>query len=427
MLPERVKVRYFYGMHTFLHERLTRSLLEDIASGAWRAGQRFLSVRDISRLWNVSQPTITASVRTLQDKGILRPSPRRGYFLRSEFQQKAQVLLRRNKTPSIKRPIRLEQKLRLLQGISGGKIALLLESRSTDTAPLEECDELLPSLSPSVRRCAKGFVREGRKYHFTPHYFVYDGKKKSGEWIRRRLEEGDYAGAVVFCRSSHRMIRSTLESMMKKRLPIVIMYDDCHGLPVHSININNVGLGYDALRHLYRMGHRKIAILARKTLLKLHKARIKGCLLAQTEGECRDAKLKVLKVGRTASLTPAMYRYFSNPATRPTAVFALETWLILKLVPVRERHGLSIPEDISVILCSSKKGVPGSEALDSMQLKIGARIGRMAARQLHRIQTGEPLEKSVLLDVAYVKRGSVRRMSLETGAANKTQCVASCS
>lgn len=398
-------------MGAFLHERLTRSLLEDIASGIWRAGQRFLSVRDIQRLWGVSLPTVLSSLRTLQDKGILKPSSRCGYFLSQEFQNKAQVLLRRNRVPSLPPPVRLEQKIRQLERQSGGEIALLLESQRK--VLLEEYQKLPEDLSPTVKRCATAFVREGKKYDFSPHYFLYDGGKESGDWIRQKLEEEEYAGVAVFCRSSHRIIRPTLEPLMKKHLPIVIMYDDCQGLPVHSINMNNVGLGYDGIRHLYQMGHRKIAILIRKTPLKYHTARLQGGRLAQTEGGCHDAKIKILKVGVSAPLTSEVMRYFTNPVTRPTAVFACESRLILNLLSLWKRLKLSIPEDISVIMCSSRDRVSENEQpLDSMQLKIGARIGRTAARQLHRIQTGEAMEKSILLDVSYVKRGSVRKLEL---------------
>lgn len=394
-------------MTTYLHERLTRTLLKEMASGSWRDGQSFLSIREIIRRWRVSQPTVLSSLRSLQEKGLLTPSARRGLFLQRDFQQKAQILLRRSRTPAIPPQLHLEQKARMLKGVRGGKVALLLESKVA--SPLQEYAGLDARMSPSPRACAEAFLRESRKHDFTVHSFLYDGSRRVGAWIRRRLEEGGFEGAAVFCRSSHRIIKPTLEPLMERHLPIVIMYDDCQGLPVHSINLNNVGLGYDAIRQLYKLGHRKITIVARRTLLKLHKARIKGCLLAQTEGGCEEARLTVLRINGAAPLPPQVRRHFANPATRPTAVFACESDQVAHLAPFWKEIGLSIPEDISLIACSSKTALPMIDVpLDTMHLRMGARIGRTAARQLRLIQAGEPLEKSVLLDVKYVRRGSTR-------------------
>ncbi len=396
-------------MSTYLHERLTRTLLEEMASGSWRDGQRFLSVRDITRRWHVSQPTVRSSLRTLEGLGLLAATPRSGTFLQRDFQQKAQVLLRRNRTPSVRPPLHLEQKARLLKGVRGGKIALLLETKSSPAQ--EEYTELPSGLGTSVRECAEAFVEEGRKHHFKVHFFLYDGSEPNGAWVRQRLEAGKYEGAAVFCRSSHRVVRPILEPLMQRHLPIVIMYDDCQGLPVHSVNLNNVGVGYDAIRQLYEMGHRKITVLVRKAPLKLHKARLKGSLLAEAEGSCPGLRLTVLPLAFRTPPTRLVRRHFASRATRPTAVFACESGLAEQLGPFWRQAGLAIPKDLSLILCSSKTGLPGFEPLlDTMVLKMGRRIGRTAARQLQRIQAGEPLEKTVLLDVRYVSRGSTRTL-----------------
>ncbi len=396
-------------MSSYLHERLTRSLLEEMASGSWRDGQRFLSVRDIIRRWHVSQPTVRTSLRTLEALGLLAPAPRSGSFLQRDFQQKAQVLLRRNRTPSVCPPLHLEQKARLLRGVRGGKIALLLETKAA--APQAAYTELPPRLGTSVRECAEAFMKEGQP--FEVHFFLYHDNPDHAAWVRQQLEVGGFEGAAVFCRSSHRVVEPILTPLVQRRLPIVMMYDDCQGLPVHSVNLNNVGLGYDAIRKLYALGHRKVTVLVRKGALKLHKARLKGCLLAEAEGGCPGLRLTVLHMGREAPLSRQVRRHFASKPSRPTAVFACESGLAEQLAPFWKQVGLTIPEDLSLLICSSKTGVRGIEVpLDAMSLKMGRRIGRTAARQLLRMQAGEPLEKTVLLDVRHVRRGSTRALGM---------------
>ncbi len=393
-------------MSAYLHERLTRSLLEEMASGMYCNGQHFLSMRTIERLWKVSEPTVTSSLRTLVEQGLLQSFPRRGYFLKAGFQQKAQVLLRRNRVAPLKPPMTLQQKARLLQSVSGGKIAVLLETRHSPS--LVEHLEIPEGLTPSVRRCAKAFEKESRKWGFESSWYLYDGQAGSSNWIRDQLAQGAFQGAVAFCRSSYEVTRPMLEPLMKRHLPIVIMYDDCLGLPVNSINLNNVGLGYDAIRQLYRMGHRRITVLIRSKPLKTHTARLKGCLLAQSEGGCRDAKIEVIKCP-DQPVSGKIVRHFANASLRPTAVFACESEVIRSIAPLWSRLKLSVPDDLSLIVCSSRATQKALDLpIDSMNLNVGKKIGRLAAQHLQKIQAGEALEKSVLMDVAYVKRGSVK-------------------
>lgn len=390
----------------YLHERLTRSLLEEMASGVYREGQHFLSMRRIGHLWKVSEPTVTTSLRKLTESGLLQPSARRGYILRNDFQQNAQILLQRNRIAPLKPPITLQQKVRLLENVRGGKIALVLE-----TAP--SAFKVPGKIPPSeLLRAAHSFDREGRKFGFESQWFPYGGDKTGVEWIRGQLAAGDFHGAVVYCRSHHKTIQWMLEPLLARHLPAVVIYDDCSGLPVNSINLNSVGLGYDAIRQLWRMGHRRITVLVRRSPLKVHASRLKGCLLAHSKGSHRDASLQILKLTPNRPPSREARRHFSNPATRPTAVFACESRLLLSLAPLFKEMNLSVPSDISLLMASSQSSLKGFDIpLDTMQLKVGARIGRLAARLLHRIQAGEPLEKSVLLDVAYIRRGSVREIS----------------
>jgi DNA-binding LacI/PurR family transcriptional regulator len=106
-------------------------------------------------------------------------------------------------------------------------------------------------------------------------------------------------------------------------------------------------------------------------------------------------------------------QHFANKTTRPTAVFVTLSALLKGAGALWERLGLAVPGDLSVIVCSSKSRMPGLEGagpVDTMHLDLGARVGRMAARQLRRLQAGEALEKSVLFNVKHKKRGSVRKL-----------------
>lgn len=397
----------------YLYERLTKTLLLEIASGMYRNGQRFLSVRDIERIWNVSEPTVLTSLRWLAEKELLKPRKRSGHFLIPGFQTKALLLSKKERTKPLQPILTLQQKVRRLRGQEGGEIAFLAET-VTPTCPETVFDVFPEKLcSHSVIRCVRQFEKECANYHFKTEYLLYPrrGPHPNSLWIQQHLAQKEYAGIVVFCRSGFEPIESTLHASLKKQVPTVILYDDCQGLPVNSVNLNNVGIGYDAIKQLYHQGHRKITVLVmdEKWEIKPQESRLEGCRLAAAEASRSDLQMEVLRICRERPYSPALRRHFTNPKERPTAVFACKSHLVPYLYPLWEKLELRVPEDLSVIICSSKDHVyPLNIQFDFMNLKVAGRIGRIAARQLDLIQRGEPLEKSVLINASYMKRKSTR-------------------
>lgn len=398
-------------MSTYLHQRLSKTLLRELSSGSWRDGQRFLSVRDIERLWQVSEPTIIRSLNYLIQNGLLRPKPRSGYFTTTDFQSKSQLLLKKNAARPLPPPLTWQQKARQLHGELGGKIALLFEAFDK-VDPYQVYSELPEGDYGTRSYCARAFAKESKKYNFILSHFFHNGKEDHAQWIRSQLNNDHFAGAAVFCRSNHTVMLPLLQPLLDRHLPIVIMYDDCQGLPVNSINLNNVGIGYDAIRQLSRMGHKRITVLTPKHKTKLHEDRVKGCLLALSEDSGKKLQIQILKINPTSAISAEIKRHFAQTTTRPTAVFSTQSSLVKPLFPLWKSINLSIPDNLSLLVCSRKSQFTNHPVpLDTMQLNLGSRIGRTAAQQLHRIQTGEALEKSILFNVKYVKRGSIRLLT----------------
>lgn len=410
-------------MSVYLHQRLTKTLLLEMVSGMYRNGQRFLSLREIRRIWKVSDPTIMTSLRTLTEENLLKSRLRSGHYLVTGFQDKALLCLKKTKGKPLLPSLSLSQKLKQLEARAGGKVAFLLESkykpRTTDESLPQTIFQKLPDefCSPSVIRCAKGFEKECARYQFEVEYLLYsNGTEDNGEWVKERLEIGAYSGIAVFCRNGYPEMESMLHTSIQNQIPIVVLYDDCQGLPVASINLNNVGIGYDAVRQLYRQGHRRITVLASKEGReeKIQQNRVKGALLIASEESCKDIQLQVFWVRLHQPCPAALRRHFTDPRQRPTALLICKSDILTKLSPLFQKLKLGVPDDLSLIVCSSRSYASSIDRpMDTMQLNVATRIGRIAARQLHLIQSGEPLEKNVLINVRQIRRGSVR--SLESG------------
>src|SRR5688572_3679135 len=63
------------------HRQLSQMLRKRLMSGELQPGERFLSVRDISREYSVSPVTAHKSVQELLAEDVLVAKPARGYFV----------------------------------------------------------------------------------------------------------------------------------------------------------------------------------------------------------------------------------------------------------------------------------------------------------------------------------------------------------
>lgn len=183
------------------------------------------------------------------------------------------------------------------------------------------------------------------------------------------------------------------------------MYNDCQGLPVNSINLNNVGLGYDAVRHFIRMGFRNILVLSDARKLKAQEERIQGAQLAFSEIRSEECRLKILRIKLGAKSQAALAHYLARENSPRLALFSCSTGALSNARPLLLNTGRRIPDELAIIHCTSKKALSfNGLLLDTMSLNIASKVGQLAAEQLHKIQSGEPLEKSILINARYLKR-----------------------
>lgn len=404
-------------MELYLHEKLTHTLLLEITNGSYRAGQRFLSLRKIRKTWRVSDPTVLNSLRTLVSLGLLEARARSGYFLTGDFYSQAMVALKKNKAEPLLPTLDLYRKLNLL-GTKGSeihkkRIAFLVESRNIDPLFKPQIYSTPPGTlcSPSVRLSTRSFSRECAKMGMEVDYLIYqDWVADYGEWAKAVLDTGKYGGVVVFCRRGYSRLAELLAAPIKAYLPIIVLYNNNQGvLPVNSIGLNNVGIGYDAITHLYRQGHRKIVVLSRREghEKRVWEDRITGATLAAEELGLKGNQFQVLRIRRDPPNSPQVRRTFYNISRRPTAIFVCQSHVLKGLGEILNTLEIQVPRDLSVIGCSSRNhadicGVP----LDVMNLSVAPYIGKLAMKQIIAIRNGEPLEKNTYINVRYKKRHS---------------------
>lgn len=76
---------------TPIYQRIAEKVEQLISAGTFRPGDRLPSVRELSRDWRVSVTTAVGAYGLLEDRGLVEPRPRSGYYVRPRSISPGQV------------------------------------------------------------------------------------------------------------------------------------------------------------------------------------------------------------------------------------------------------------------------------------------------------------------------------------------------
>jgi DNA-binding LacI/PurR family transcriptional regulator len=395
-------------MKPLLNEQLTRSLLVELASGFYGDGQRFLSNRKICRLWGVSETTAKASLATLVGEGLLLAVPRSGYRLAQGARGNALLLLHKRSVPHLPPPERWESKRYGLRGARAiRRIAAVIDGVS-DAKPLAYRD--VPPVASSGLLCARAFFDAAVRADFEILLYLNDGAPDSPASLVQTLLAAQPEGVAIFRRTSSRSLCPLTIPLLAANIPVVSVFDDCRETPAISININNVGTGYEAGQHLLRLGHRRFAFIMTLPEADMARERLEGFRKALEEAGA-PTSLQVLEVPRhgpvSAVQAAALRQAFAGAHERPTAVFSPVVAGMAQLEQVLVEAGCRVPEDVSILVCASS-ALLSKETFpyDLMDIDFAA-ISQAAFLLLTSIMSGMPVDRGQLFTPSYCPRGSV--------------------
>jgi LacI family transcriptional regulator len=179
------------------------------------------------------------------------------------------------------------------------------------------------------------------------------------------------------------------------------------GLPTDSVAVDNEGAAHEAVTHLIRLGHSRIAIIGGPRDAHTARERLRGYERAH-----REARLDV----DPALVTEGTFRETAGLAhTRqllalpdpPTAIFSVNNLTTIGVLRGLREAGRRIPQDVSIV---GFDDIPTAELLDPPLTVVRQptyRMGVQAAELLiRRIREPEAPVQEVLLTGSLVIRGS---------------------
>lgn len=236
----------------------------------------------------------------------------------------------------------------LLPSSRSGRFAMLIPT--VNPAATVRSGFAGPIIAEFIYQCTKG----GKGYHIEfidqnndPHEHIYTGPDA--------YSSGLSDGALVIGHVENDVVRNWLQSN-QQHYPCVNLQEPG---PL-SVSTDYAGGIYQAARHLYEMGHRKIGFMSTKSKYRVHVEGMKGFKRAVEDfslDTCNGTWIKLIKPFHFYSdwvkqHTPNA-RELVQPSNRPTAIIAHDSVCARTLIYNAMDLGLHIPEDLSVITCDS--------------------------------------------------------------------------
>lgn len=174
----------------------------------------------------------------------------------------------------------------------------------------------------------------------------HNEKREEGYALMLRRREAD---GLIFL--GHRLPKEAarlLKSSAHTRAPIVNGCEFSPRLGVPSVHIDNAKAAAEAMDHLYRLGHRRIAVITGPLVSPLSRDRLRGAVsrarAERAEGELLEMHGDFSIASGAAAAEQLLLR--SDP---PTAIFCFNDEMAIGVIDTARRLRKSVPKDLSVV------------------------------------------------------------------------------
>jgi LacI family repressor for deo operon, udp, cdd, tsx, nupC, and nupG len=174
----------------------------------------------------------------------------------------------------------------------------------------------------------------------------HDEKREEGYAMMLRRKEAD---GLIFL--GHRLpdeAATVIRAMKPKCAPIVNGCEFSPTLGTPSVHIDNAKAAYEAMDHLYGLGHRRIGIITGPLVSPLSRDRLSGAT-ARAKRQRAEQQFTVMQGDFSVeSGAVAAERVLSRPDP-PTAIFCFNDEMAMGVIETAWRLSVDVPRDLSVV------------------------------------------------------------------------------
>ncbi len=291
-----------------------RILTEAIRAGQLRAGSKLPSTKDIGTLLNVSLITAHKALERLVEAGMLRREVGRGTYV----------------CDNVREAIEAERHV---------SIGLVLDPEVNIN------DYYHSAILDGLRRAAR-VDEEHAEFFFHDRFRLRQALRKQTD------------GMICIHPAVQR--RRDVEQLAEL-LPVVVLGGALHGGRVPCIDSDNFGGARETVRHLAKLGHRRLMLLSGPLDLSNSRDRVAGTRAEiaahRLQLSARDTLISTDCLGLDGQCANVLRRRVRE-SSRPTAIVAGGFYLALAAMQIIRQAGLSIPADISIVSFDDPASAP---------------------------------------------------------------------
>jgi LacI family repressor for deo operon, udp, cdd, tsx, nupC, and nupG len=202
-----------------------------------------------------------------------------------------------------------------------------------------------PFFSLIIQGIEESAQREGYAVVLGDTHYDPAIEERYGEMLLRREVDGLIFLGHTVAKSLSALVKNGSGASMP---PIVNGCEYSRRLGVPSAHVDNEGAAYEAMNHLYGLGHRNIGVITGPLASPLSRDRLRGAQrCAREHGKGRS--LTVLNGDFSIDSGIAAAARLLAQETPPTAMFCFSDEMAIGVLDYAHRSGLSVPEHLSVI------------------------------------------------------------------------------
>ncbi|MBX9245812.1 substrate-binding domain-containing protein [Actinotalea ferrariae] len=210
----------------------------------------------------------------------------------------------------------------------------------------------------------------------------------SPAWVRRQAAQRTGLVLVTSDPTTEQL------ALLRAHGVVTVHVDPANPLDDSTVSVGSANFsgGVQATRHLLELGHRRIAFAGGAPTFAPSAERLQGFLSTmRSTGVDADDTL-VRERSHTFEAGVAMADELLGLPQPPTAVFAASDSIALGVLASAQRHGLRVPQDVSVVgFDDSAAAVSSVPALTTVRQPV-AEMGRVALRTLLQVARGEGVD-----------------------------------
>jgi LacI family repressor for deo operon, udp, cdd, tsx, nupC, and nupG len=174
----------------------------------------------------------------------------------------------------------------------------------------------------------------------------HDDKREERYAMMLKRKEAD--GLIFLGHRLPREAAALVRSMAPRCAPVVNGCEFSPSLGIPSVHIDNARAAFEAMDHLYGLGHRRIGIITGPLVSPLSRDRLHGAT-SRAKRQKAEREFVVIHGDFSIESGAAAAERLLGRKERPTAIFCFNDEMAIGVLEVARRLGISVPAQLSVV------------------------------------------------------------------------------